>query len=182
MEVLQAITNRRSHRAYKKDKLPEEVLSAILKAGLEAPSARNRQPWHFSVVQDAELIQEVHDEAARNMAAAGGRPGFKDPEFQIFYHAPAVIFIFGDKEFYWTHVDCGIAVENMALAAEGLGVGSVILGLPLPAFKGDRADELRAKLECPEGYDFVVAIALGYATDQKEAHDLREENISRIGA
>lgn len=180
MEVLQAITNRRSHRVYKKEQLPEDVLSAILKAGLEAPSARNRQPWHFSVVQDADLIQEVHDEAARNMAASG-RPGFKDPEFQIFYHAPAVIFIFGDKEFYWTHVDCGIAAENMVLAAEGLGVGSVILGLPLPAFKGDRADELRSRLECPEGYDFVVAVALGYASDQKEAHDLREENISRIG-
>ena len=74
-------------------------------------------------------------------------------------------------------MDCGIAVENMALAAEGLGVGSVILGLPLPAFKGDKADELRADLGCPEGYDFVVALALGYATDQKEPHDLRDENL-----
>ena len=180
MEVLQAISDRRSHRVYKKDQLPEEVLSAILKAGLEAPSARNRQPWHFSVVQNAELIQEVHDEAAKNMTAATGSPRFKDPEFQIFYYAPTVIFIFGEKEFYWSHVDCGIAVENMALAAEGLGIGSVILGLPLPAFKGDKADELRARLGCPEGYDFVVALALGYATDRKEAHDLREENISRI--
>lgn len=180
MDVLQAITNRRSHRAYKKDQLPEDVMSAILKAGLEAPSARNRQPWHYSVVQDAALIQEVHDEAEKNMTAKTGSPRFKDAGFQIFYYAPTVIFIFGEKDFYWSHVDCGIAVENMALAAEGLGVGSVILGLPLPAFQGDKADELREKLRCPEGYDFVVALALGYATDNKEAHDLREENISRI--
>lgn len=180
MEVLQAISNRRSHRAYKKEQLPDEVLSAILKAGLEAPSARNRQPWHFSVVQNPDLIQQVHDEAAKNMTAENGSPRFKDPGFQIFYHAPTVVFLFADKEFYWSHVDCGIAVENMALAAEGLGVGSVILGLPLPAFKGDMADELRARLECPQGYDFVVALALGYATDNKEAHDQREENISRI--
>jgi nitroreductase len=180
MEVLQAISNRRSHRAYKKEQLPDEVLSAILKAGLEAPSARNRQPWHYSVVQNPDLIQEVHDEAAKNMTAETGSPRFKDPGFQIFYHAPTVVFLFADKEFYWSHVDCGIAVENMALAAEGLGVGSVILGLPLPAFKGDMADELRARLGCPQGYDFVVALALGYATDNKEAHDLREENISRI--
>ena len=180
MDVLHAISSRRSHRAYKKDQLPEDVLSAILKAGLEAPSARNRQPWHFSVVQNEELIREVHDEAAKNMTAETGSPRFKDPEFQIFYHAPTVVFIFADKEFYWSHVDSGIAVQNMALAAESLGVGSVILGLPLPAFKGDKADELRARLGCPEGYDFVVAIALGYATDNKEAHDLREENISRV--
>ena len=114
------------------------------------------------------------------MTRETGSPRFKDPDFQIFYYAPTVIFIFGEKDFYWSHVDCGIAVENMALAAESLGVGSVILGLPRPAFTGEKADELRARLGCPDGYDFVIALSLGYATDQKEAHDLREENISWI--
>ncbi len=179
MDVLQAISNRRSHRAYRKEQLPEEVLSSILRAGLESPSARNRQPWHFSVVQNAELIQEIHDEAAKVMGKSGS-PRFSDPDFQIFYHAPTVIFLFGEKDFPWSQVDCGIAVENMALAAEGLGVGSVILGLPKPAFAGNRADELKARLACPEGYDFVIALALGYASDTKEPHDLREEKISRI--
>ena len=180
MDVLQAITNRRSHRAYKAEQLPEEVLEKILRAGLEAPSARNHQPWHFSVVQNPELIQEVHDEAARVMGREGS-PRFADPDFQIFYYAPTVVFIFGEKGFSWTDVDCGIAVENMALAAEGLGVGSVILGLPKPAFQGNKADELRNRLQCPEGYDFVIALALGYSTDTKAAHELREEKISRIG-
>ena len=179
MDVLKAISGRRSHRAYQAEQLSEEVLSAILKAGLEAPSARNQQPWHFSVVQNAKLIQAIHDEAAAVMGK-GGSPRFTDPDFQIFYHAPTVIFLFGEKAFPWTQVDCGIAVENMALAAEGLGIGSVILGLPKPAFMGDKADELRARLGCPEGYDFVVALALGYANDEKAPHDLREEKISRI--
>ncbi len=180
MDVLQAISNRRSHRAYKTDQLPEEVLKSILTAALQSPSARNRQPWHFSVVQNPALIQEVHDEAARVMGK-GGNPRFADPNFQMFYHAPTVIFLFGEKDFSWTQVDCGIAVEHMALAAEGLGVGSVILGMPKSAFMGDKADELRTKLQCPEGYDFVIAIALGYSTDTKDPHDLRMENISRIG-
>ena len=179
MDVLKAISERRSHRAYRKEQLPEEALSAILRAGLEAPSARNHQPWHFSVVQNAELIQAVHDEAAA-VLARDGNPRFTDKDFQMFYHAPTVIFLFGEKDFSWTQVDCGIAVENMALAAEGLGFGSVILGLPLPAFRGEKADELRARLECPEGYDFVVALALGYAADTKEPHELHEEKISRI--
>ena len=179
MDVLDAISSRRSHRAYRDEQLPEETLSAILKAGLESPSARNHQPWHFAVVQDRKLIQEVHDEAARVMGK-GGSPRFADPDFQIFYYAPTVVFIFGEKAFNWTQVDCGIAVENMALAAEGLGVGSVILGLPKAAFAGDKADGLRARLACPEGYDFVIALALGYATDTKDPHDLRQEKISRI--
>ena len=180
MDVLQTISNRRSHRAYKKEQLPEDVLAAILKAGLESPSARNQQPWHFSVVQDAALIQEVHDEAARVMGK-NGSPRFADPGFQIFYFAPTVIFLFGEKAFPWTQVDCGIAVENMALAAEGLGIGSVSLGLPKPAFQGEKADALRACLKCPDGYDFVIALALGYATDTKDPHGLRDEKISRIG-
>ena len=179
MDVLQTISNRRSHRAYKKEQLPEKVLAAILKAGLESPSARNQQPWHFSVVQNAELIQEIHDEAARVMGK-NGSPRFGDPDFQIFYHAPTVIFIFGEREFPWTQVDCGIAVENMALAAEGLGVGSVILGLPKPAFMDGKADELRVRLKCPDGYDFVIALALGYASDTKDPHGLKEEKISRL--
>ena len=60
MDVLQAISNRRSHRSYKEEQLTEERLSAILKAGLESPSARNHQPWHFSVVQDKALISRFH--------------------------------------------------------------------------------------------------------------------------
>ena len=179
MDVLRAISDRRSHRAYKEEQLPEEVLGAILRAGLESPSARNRQPWHFSVVQNPELIQAVHDEAAK-MLGKNGSPRFSDPAFQMFYHAPTAVFLFGEKDFDWTPVDCGIAVENMALAAEGLGVGSVILGLPKAAFKGEKADELRERLGCPEGYDFVIAMALGYAADTKEPHDLREEKITRI--
>ena len=110
------------------------------------------------------MIQEVHDEAAKVMGK-NTSPRFSDPDFQMFYHAPTVIFLFGEKEFSWTQVDCGIAVENMVLAAESLGVGSVILGLPKPAFMGEKADTLRQKLQCPEGYDFVIALALGYAED-----------------
>ena len=180
MDVLQTISNRRSHRSYKTEQLTEEVLSSILKAGLEAPSARNRQPWHFSVVQDAGLLQDIHVEAAKVLMETRNNPRYADPDFQIFFHAPTVIFLFGEKDFIWTQVDCGIAVENMALAAEGLGVGSVILGWPLAAFQGEKADQIRKRLECPENYDFVVALALGYATDMKEAHNLREEKISRI--
>ncbi len=179
MEILQTISNRRSHRAYTGKQLPEEILEKILQAALESPSARNHQPWHFSVVQDPALIQEVHDEAASVMGRKGS-PRFTDPDFQIFYHAPTVIFIFGEKDFDWTEVDCGIAVENMALAAEGLGIGNVILGLPKPAFRGGKAEELKTRLQCPEGYDFIIALALGYSTDTKEPHDLRREKISRI--
>ena len=180
MDVLQAIANRRSHRKYSDTQLPEEALNAILTAALESPSARNRQPWHFSVVQDGNLIQEVHD-AAAEATGRGGSPRYADPDFQMFYHAPTVLFLFGEKDNPWAPVDCGIAVENIALAAEGLGIGSVILGLPKPAFEGPRAAELKQKLQCPDGYEFVIAISLGFSTDEKDAHEKHPEKISRLG-
>ena len=183
-EVLKVISDRRSHRAYKAEQLQEEALKAILQAGLEAPSATNRQPWHYTVVQDAALLQAIHDEAGR--VFAGGDPKraarFEEGTFQMFYHAPTVLFLFGEKDNPWAPVDCGIAVENIALAAEGLGIGSVILGLPKPAFEGPRAAELKQKLQCPDGYEFVIAISLGFSTDEKDAHEKHPEKISRLGS
>ena len=59
-EVLNVISARRSHRAYQPEKIAEEKLTVILQAGLEAPSAVNRQPWTYTVVEDQKLLQEVH--------------------------------------------------------------------------------------------------------------------------
>ena len=182
-EVLKVISARRSHRAYQPEKIPEEKLTAILQAGLEAPSAVNRQPWTYTVVENQELLQKIHDATAAAMMkkAEGERsPRFADDAFHVFYHAPAVIFIFGEKDFGWTKVDCGIAVENMALAAESMGLGSVILGLPQAAFASEAGDELREKLACPEGSDFVIALAVGTPADDKPAHPQHPEKIKYV--
>lgn len=182
-EVLKVISARRSHRAYQPEKISEEKLTAILQAGLEAPSAVNRQPWTYTVVENQELLQEIHDATAAGMmkkAEKDRSPRFADNAFHVFYHAPAVIFIFGEKDFGWTKVDCGIAVENMALAAESLGLGSVILGLPQAAFASEAGDKLREKLACPEGFDFVIALAIGTPADDKPAHPQHPEKITYI--
>ena len=182
-DVLNVISARRSHRAYQPEKIAEEKLTAILQAGLEAPSAVNRQPWTYTVVEDQKLLQEVHDATAAAMMKKTEKdrsPRFADNAFHVFYHAPAVIFIFGEKDFGWTKVDCGIAVENMALAVESLGLGSVILGLPQAAFASEAGDELRKKLACPEGSDFVIALAVGTPADDKPAHPQHPEKITYI--
>lgn len=184
MEVMEAIETRRSHRAYKPDPLTREQLDILLKAALASPSAVNRQPWHFTVVQDQVLLQKIHDAAAEDMmkkSEADRSPRFADKAFHIFYHAPAVIFISGDKDFIWSQIDCGIAVQNIALAAESIGLGSVILGLPRGAFLGAHGDELRSALSFPEGHDFAIAIAIGVPTDTKAAHPAKPDRVTFIG-
>jgi nitroreductase len=166
--VLSAISGRRSIRKYQNAQLTKEQLDALLKAAQESPSARNAQPWRFSVVQNQSLLAEINKEAKSVLGI--------DAE-DIFYGAPTVIFISGESGWRWSAVDCGIASQTIALAAQSLGLGSVILGLPDAAFKGARADHFGKLLKFPDGYSFVVAIALGVPAATKEAHPVEPGRV-----
>ena len=168
--ILSAISERRSIRQYKPEQITEEQLQALLCAAVEAPSARNLQPWHFTVVQDANLLAEVNAEAT----AILGREG------DIFYAAPTTIFISADKSSDWGKLDSGIAVQNIALAAQSMGLGSVILGLPAAAFKGPRGEYFAGLLKFPATHGFAVAIAVGYPDGTKEAHPVEDGRISYV--
>lgn len=164
-----AILDRRSIRDYAETQLTKEQLSTLIEAAFAAPSANNKQPWHFTVVQDSALIDRIHAAAKAEILKdpANASPRFADPAFHIFYHAPTVIFISAAAP---SGMDCGIAVQNIALSAQAMGLGSVILGLPHPAFQGPEAEALEAALQFPKGNHFQIAIAVGTATASKEAH------------
>jgi len=169
-QVLNAIADRRSNRGYKQTPVAKETLDAILKAAVESPSARNSQPWRFTVVQNQSVIKEINDEANSILNRTD----------DIFYGAPAVIFISADASSKWGVIDSGIAVQTIALAAHSLGLGSVILGLPDAAFSGPRNDYFNKLLKFPEKHDFVIAIAIGEATVTKEAHPVEPDRIFYI--
>ncbi len=160
-EVLKAMAERCSTRGYTAEKLTAEELDTLLTAGLQAPTATNRQELHFTVLdgQDPILfdIQEVMGARLR-------------PTVNFWYDAPTVIIISGESDFRWTAVDAGIAVENMALAAEALGLGNVILGCLKAAMDGENRARYAAALHFPEGYTFQIAIAVGHKATEKEPH------------
>ena len=172
--VLAAIADRRSIRAYKKEQITNEQLETILLAAGQAPSARNFQPWHFSVVQNYAILDEINAEVSKNLDNDVG---------DIFYSAPTVIFIAANVQGptpKWARIDCGIAIQTIALAAHSLGLGSVILGMPDPAFTGSRGDYFKKLLDFPDTYEFAVAIAIGTAMGTKEAHPVGPDKISYI--
>ena len=78
----------------------------------------------------------------------------------------------------FTPIDAGIAVENLALAAHDLELGSVILGMPREAFTGDRAAYWYETLHAPAGSEFAIAIGIGHPAASKEAHPVREGLIT----
>ncbi len=161
MDVLKAIAARSSTRGYTAEKLTPEELDTLLEAGLQAPTATNRQELHFTVVDgDAPILFEIQD-------AMGAR---LRPTVDFWYDAPTVILISGETAFRWTAVDAGIAVENIALAAEALGLGSVILGCLRAEMLGANRDKYAGAFNFPEGYDFQIAVAVGRKAAEKAPH------------
>ena len=183
-DIIRAIKSRRSHRAYHAEQISGEQIDTLMNAALASPSANNLQPWHFSFVQDQDLLDQIHQEAA--MAALNKTEGspstrFLDTNFHVFYHAPTVVFISSPKGQPFTELDCGIAAQNIVLAAESMGLGSVILGLPRGAFSGPAKAGFETALRFPKGYVFTIAVAVGIPADDKPAHDIHPEKVTMIG-
>ncbi|HHX73920.1 MAG TPA: nitroreductase family protein [Firmicutes bacterium] len=163
--VLEVIRKRRSVRGFKSDPVKKEDLETVLEVAMYAPSAGNRQPWHFTVITDGKLINELSARAKAALAADRNSPYQQraaDPNFHLFYHAPVVIIVSGAESSRLAHTDCAAATQNILLAAEALGLGSCWVNLFLFAFRGEGGEDLPGHLGIPGGYKPLYSIALGY--------------------
>lgn len=183
--VLQAIADRRSIRAFKDEQISDEQLDILLTAAQQAPSAYNAQPWHFTVVQNKDLIDRISESTRQERlktADETARANLNSDSYHAFYHAPTVIFVSTDMSASARHSrhDCGLAVENITLAAHSIGLGSVILAMPGEAFKGENAGEYKKTLCFPEGHDYIVSIGIGVPAMTKEAHPIKENRVNIV--
>jgi nitroreductase len=136
MDLNEAISSRRSMRDYTAQAVDDQSIRRLIDAAVHAPSASNGQPWTFTVVRDQGLLDRISHDAKSHMLAtlpAGPqsdryRSRLSDPNFQIFYHAPALILISGIAQAPWVVEDCALAAENLMLAAYGEGLGTCWIG------------------------------------------------------
>src|SRR4030042_3532364 len=116
MSLLDLILSRRSIRRYENKDIAEEVLQQILETGRQAPSAANRQPIHFVVVKDHDMLQNLCDNLITRFVK----------------YAPIAIVGCADIKSLltgkWAVVDATIAMQNMVIAAWTLGIGSCWIG------------------------------------------------------
>ena len=173
--ALEAIKDRSSTRQYTEESLTKEELGKIVKAGLMAPTAANRQEVHFTVINGgAPILGEIQDEMLKTRPNA-------DRSQSFYRDAPVVIILSAKEEFYWSAVDAGIAVENMSIAAEALGLGSLIIGCIKDAMLGEKRSYFADALKLPEGYRFQVAFAAGHKAASKEPHEFDEaKNVTYL--
>ena len=174
-EVLKNIYSRRSVRSYSDKNVPEETIKEILKAGTHAPTGNNVQPLRFVVIENKERID--HSSAVvKELFLAGlakNRPKdapipehmqgmiktLSNPEFNLFYHAPLVVFVFTHPSALTPVEDASLAVENMFLYARSLGIGSCWIGF---ANSLAHSPEFLKECQVPADHRLVAQIVLGY--------------------
>ncbi|MFX1319390.1 MAG: nitroreductase family protein [Promethearchaeota archaeon] len=149
MDLLDIIKGRRSIRQYLPRKVEKEKIDTILEAAQWAPSASNKQPWHFIVVQDP---------------VTRTRLGQLHPHGRFMKQSPVVIVVLGNPEAQPKYYLCDPhqAVQNILLTAHWLGLGTCWMGVRGAAFESD----FKEVLGIPQSYTVVCTIALGYP-DQK---------------
>jgi nitroreductase len=161
MDVIEAITTRRSQRQYRSDPVEADKLNAVLDAARWAPSWSNSQSWHFVVVRDpairsalaGTLVSPNRAVASLNQApvvivacAEPGKSGVFDGK------------TITDKGLYWYMYDIGLAMQNISLAAHALGLATVQLG------RFDAAAVAKT-IGLPEKMVVVAMTPLGYPAD-----------------
>ena len=99
-----------------------------------------------------------------------------DENFHLFYHAPTIIVVSGEKSAIAARADCAAGTENILIAAESLNIGTCWIGLVRPLFISERAEEFENLFNIPEGYELYYAIAVGYKTEKNEPAAPRREN------
>lgn len=153
---------RRSIRRYRPDPVPDADLEKILEAGRMAPSAANRQPWHFVVVRDADRRRALAQAYPRDWFAAA-------PVMLVVCVEPARAWRRSDGKSY-ADVDGAIAMDHITLCAADLGLGTCWIGAFDPA-------KVRAALGLPENVEPLAMTPVGYPADEgkpKERKALQE--------
>ena len=168
MEAYQTLITRRSIRRYQDRSVPQAMLDQILDAAMQAPSAVNKQPWHFVVIDDQDLLKKVPTVHSHARMAVG---------------APAAILVCGDPELAhspsYLPQDCAAATENILLAAHALGLGAVWCGV---YSQGEREAGFSELLGIPDGVRPFSLVVLGYPDEQPEQpHRFRPERVHRNG-
>ena len=166
--AIETIMTRTSIRSFTDRAVSADTIEMLLRAGMAAPTAVNKQPWHFVVVNDRAKLDEL---------GGNGR------QSQMWKESPLAIVVCGDMEkalegpaqAFWVQ-DCSAATENILLAAHALGLGAVWTGCyPME----ERMTNVRQVLNLPENIIPLCVIVMGYPNESPAPKDKwKPENVT----
>lgn len=163
MKAMEAILTRRSIRKYTKQAVSESLVKEILTAAMSAPSANNKQPWQFVVMNQREVLDKV--------------PEFH-PHASMIKEAPLAILVCGDltrqEHKGYLVLDCTAATENLLLAVHAKGLGGVWLGI-YP--REERMNGIKKLLALPDDIMPIALLVIGYPAEQKPKENRYNDKV-----
>lgn len=160
MNIYDAILKRRSIRKFQEKEVTDEIITALLKAAMAAPSARNEKPWLFYVIKNKKMLKELSTI-------------FKD------FNAPLMITVAADvsnientKNGFWIQ-DCSAATQNILLASEHYNLGTCWCGV-YP--KEEATIKVKEILNLDENIIPLSLIQIGYKAEEKESRTQYDQN------
>jgi FMN reductase [NAD(P)H] len=168
MNVSEAISKRKSFRAYLDKMVAEDDLVKIIEAGQWPPNAG---PFQLSVIRNTALRQKINDrtrDAMMNSSIEFLRQRVSLPGYQPLYGAPVLILLSGPVDAPHSSINTALAAENMLLQATELGLASCFLASPGQALNGDKNLDLAQEAGIPEGYKFYCAVIVGYGAAENK--------------
>ena len=162
-DAVDVIFSRKSVRHYTEQEIESDKLLTLVKAGMAAPTAMNRQPWAFIVVTNMAQVAPINDM----------------PGLMMLKKAKAAILVLGKKDEKFWQQDCSAATENILIAAEAMGLGAVwCAGYPM----ADRTAKYKEIFNYSDEYEVLSLISIGYPTGDDEPKDkYKPENIHYNG-
>jgi nitroreductase len=147
MELYEGLLSRRSIRKYTGEKIEHSKILAMIKAGMYAPSANNKRPWHFIIIDDRVIMKKIMD---------------AHPYAAMLAEASHAIAVCGDDRLQngvdYYKLDCSNASQNILLAAHSMGLGAVWLAVEP---RKERIDAIVRILGLPSHIHPVSIISVG---------------------
>ncbi len=164
------LKTRRSIRDYEDGDVPLELVRACVRESCLAPSASNRQPWRFIIVNNRGWMKRLSDESKKNfLLHVEKNPDapvkqyetvLRDDAFNVFYNAPCLVYVVGPVSVPSITVDCTLAACYFMFSAAARGLGTCWIGLGSNI--GDL--ELLSAIGMPEDCKIIAPIIVGYPT------------------
>ena len=181
--VTETLKQRRSIRFYKDTPVEQEKLDEILECGTMSPNGKGMQAWHFTVVRDRGLLDEI-SEANRQLMLASGNPGeiekASEPGFDCFRTAPMAIILSGDTASPYYVQDCAISAMAMAVAAESLGLNTCYVVSFSKVLLMEEGRDYIQRLGIPEGHVPVCALCMGYRSKEPNPRKPRKNAVNYV--
>lgn len=186
MELVVAIEERRAVRQFDPAPVSAKDLRKLIDAAIWAPSAMNRQPWHFAVVTDPLVLQAIEakaktwllEKSQKGALTAELHALLKGPGYHLLHHAPALIVIGAAKDEKWAVEDCAMAAQNLMLRAAEFGLGTCWIGLVQDWLN---TPEGLAELKFPLWTKVVAPIIVGEPSGKIDGGARKAPNIVWIG-